>query len=235
MDRNAILAAVRETAVANGGVALGRLRLESETGIKPYHWQKFWPRYSDLVREAGVEQQAFVTARPNTVLIAAIVAVAREIGRYPTAADLQVKRTNDPKFPNFKTFERLGNKAEAVAKVATYCRENGIDDVALMCAAVAPKAKSEPRAIAERADGEVYLLKSGRFYKIGRSSHASARERQLAIQLPEPARLIHVIRTDDPMGIENYWHQRFASQRKNGEWFDLSREDIAAFRRRKFM
>jgi hypothetical protein len=97
------------------------------------------------------------------------------------------------------------------------------------------------REVAEESDapgaeiGFVYLIKSGRFYKIGRTNAAGRREREIALQLPEKATTIHVIRTDDPVGIEAYWHKCFEARRKNGEWFELSVADVAAFRRRKFM
>ena len=83
--------------------------------------------------------------------------------------------------------------------------------------------------------GFVYLLKSGRFYKIGRSNASGRREYELGIQLPEKATIVHRISTDDPVGIENYWHRRFDSLRKNGEWFALSIAEVRVFKRRKFM
>ncbi len=83
--------------------------------------------------------------------------------------------------------------------------------------------------------GFVYLLKSGRFYKIGKTNAAGRRERELAIQLPEKAATAHVIKTDDPTGIEAYWHKRFEAKRRHGEWFELDRADVLVFKRRKFM
>jgi hypothetical protein len=79
------------------------------------------------------------------------------------------------------------------------------------------------------------MIRSSRFYKVGRSNAVGRREYELGIQLPEQSRTVHVIQTDDPVGIEAYWHQRFAVKRQNGEWFKLEPGDVAAFKRRKFM
>jgi hypothetical protein len=111
-----------------------------------------------------------------------------------------------------------------VSRLASFSESHdGLDDVRAICLAttvVATKA-DEPDEEAERRvrdlvpTGVVYLMKSGRYYKIGRSNSAGRRAYELAILLPEPLKLVHAIETDDPPGIERYWHERFADRRAN--------------------
>ncbi len=107
------------------------------------------------------------------------------------------------------------------------------DDVTALLPA--PATKAVPKAASPRmVEGSVYLIRSGDFYKIGRSDDLERRVKEIRTALPEKATLLHTIRTDDPPGIEAYWHRRFADRRANGEWFKLSALDLSAFRKRKF-
>jgi hypothetical protein len=164
--------------------------------------------------------------------------LAQELGRLPVQGDLRLKTRTDKAFPSHNTFRRLGQKPEMVRRLAAYCRDRAeYEDVVRLCEGYVPPENAAPveAATTEVEFGFVYLMKSGRFYKIGRSNSVGRREYELGIQLPEPATTVHAIRTDDPVGIERYWHKRFEAKRKNGEWFELNAADVAAFKRRKFM
>jgi hypothetical protein len=198
-----------------------------------------WARWSDAVREAGFAPNEFQIGYQETELLVRYAQLARELGRLPVQGDLRLKSCNDAEFPNDKTFRRLGTKFELVSKVLKYCRSHGgYEDVVKRCEEYTVRAQNQEPDEARPSQldiGVVYLIKSGRFYKIGKTNAAGRREYELALQLPEKASTVHIIRTDDPTGIEAYWHGRFEMKRKNGEWFDLNAVDVAAFKRRKFM
>ena len=111
--------------------------------------------------------------------------------------------------------------------------KKGYSDVVKICQPIIDSAedKKEEGKGEIMAVGEVYLFKSGRYYKIGKTNDTVRRGAELRIQLPERTDLIHSIKTDDPSGVEAYWHKRFESKRMQGEWFDLSFAEIKAFKR----
>lgn len=238
MKKEEILAEIRRTAEANGGTPLGKQRFFAETGIRESAWiGRLWVRWGDAVREAGYEPNTMQDSLPEEYVLAHLAALVRELGHYPVAAELRMRARRDPAFPSHNTFARFGGKAAVASALISWCAANpGWEDVQSFCAPVAKLAKEAEEPEDTPADeGYVYLMKSGKYYKIGRSNAPGRREYELAIQLPEPVERVHVIKTDDPVGIERYWHQRFADRRKNGEWFELTKQDVAAFRRRKFM
>lgn len=243
MEKQHILEEIKRTAGANGGKALGKMNFLRATGIKDTDWRgKHWARWGDAVREAGFEPNEKTTAFDEILLIEKVICLIRELGRFPVESELRLKSRADPSFPCSTTIAvRLGSKRQQVATIQKYCDARpGYEDVLTHCIEATRERPTESNTGEEDGESEgnpgfVYLMKSGRHYKIGRSNAAGRREYELAIQLPERAVTVHVIRTDDPVGIEEYWHKRFGEKRKNGEWFDLSSTDVSAFKRRKFM
>lgn len=238
MDKGYILREIQRTARANGGVVLGWRRFEEETGIRYYDWYgQHWARWGDAVREAGFEPNRMSEAYDEEFLVEQIALLTRRLGRVPTQGDLILTTKNDPAFPSEKVFRRLGAKGQRAARILAYCEANaGFDDVAVLWhqvpAAELAVATSEDEATST-AVGYVYLLKHGtrREYKIGRTNNPMRREGELGIQLPEKCQPVHYIQTDDPEGVEAYWHRRFAAKRKEGEWFALAPQEVRAFKR----
>jgi hypothetical protein len=249
-SKQGILNEIRRTAEANGSVPLGRRRFLQETGIKVADWEgKYWARWSDALLEAGYSPNQMQDAYSTEPLIEKFISLARELGHYPVTTEIKMKARRDDSFPSHNVFGRFGKKRQLVAAVLSYCKERrGYEDVIAMLEPVVAREQERhderddqaaPDSSVGAKDGYVYLalmkVDRARRYKIGNAVLVERRTDQISPQLPEELELVHVIKTDDAYGIEAYWHRRFASKRTKGEWFTLSRQDVEAFKRRKFM
>ena len=242
MDKDFILAGIKRTAERNGGAPLGQNKFAKLTGIKKIDWYgKHWSRWDDALKEAGYTPNTLNQPYDERSLLQPLALLVRELGRIPVEGELRIKARHDKTFPSHSVFRRFGSKVERARKILDYCAETaGFDDVAAICQSViAEDLRKEPPPQAEQGSetqlGFVYLARMGKYYKIGHTGSLGRREYELALQLPEKLKLIHSISTDDPAGIEAYWHKRFEHQRANGEWFELSAQDVRAFKRRTFM
>lgn len=243
MKREEILEAVRAVVRRTGKVP-GRQTFEKETGIGRHAWYgTYWPTWGAVLVEAGFEANELNASAERGPVLAAFLAFIEEIGHFPTEGELRVRSHMDKGFPGRGTIERLGRKRERVLLLMDYATTHGASDAvqSILQAAAASSVPlhSEddevPSETVTDGDGFVYLMQSGRHFKIGRTNAVDRRQYEIGVQLPEKLESIHSIRTDDPSGIEAYWHNRFREKRLNGEWFKLSASDVRVFKRRKFM
>jgi hypothetical protein len=229
-----ILSEIKRTTEENENIPLGRDRFEKETGISSWEIGKYWARFSDAQQEAGFSPNELKAAHDEEFLLDSIVNLMRELKSFPTRGEMRLKRFSDPNFPSDTVYyRRFGGKGKLAKKISDFAKEKGLDDVLALCKEAIeeyPTTKKED-AVGDFEVGEVYLFKSGRYYKIGKTNDTVRRGTEIRIQLPEKLDLIHSIKTDDPSGVEMYWHRRFESKRMNGEWFDLNSNDIKAFKR----
>ena len=239
--RKFIIEEIKRTAIDNDGIPLGRKRFAEATGIPDSDWMgKIWARWGDAIKEAGFEPQKFQTAFSDDLVIHKLAEFIARLDKFPVNNELRIEARNDADFPSHNVFTRVGSKSQLIDLILTndFVRES-FPKVIEIC----EKEKSKLRKSIDPTQAEsesieigfVYLLKSGQYYKIGYSFIPEVREYNLGTKLPHKPKIIHKIRTDDPVGIETYWHKRFESLRMNGEWFALRQEEIQIFKRRKFM
>ena len=232
--RQAILDEIRRIAVANNGIPPGSNAFVKATGIPDHKWRGvYWAKWSDALQEAGFAPNQWQTRLDDATILSQLAGIVRSRGQFPSNAEFDLIRRNDSSIPSANAIKRhFPGRPALLAALRKHClSEPGLSDVVpLLPIADAPTHQAPRSTVAE---GWVYLLKSGDHHKIGRSDQVERRLKQISIALPEAVALVHAIRTDDPSGIEAYWHNRFKDRRANGEWFRLSAADVAAFCRRK--
>jgi hypothetical protein len=233
--REQVINEIRRLAEANGGEPPGRRLFASETGIPESAWfGVYWARWGDALSEAGYTPNTKQEKMDEQYILQKLAAISRHYGRVPATMEMRLYKKIDPDFPNEKTilthFAGKQNLLRSLAKWAL--QRDEYKDIAAMLVHIS--SESTPTANNAAKEGLVYLIRSGAHYKIGRSDELERRVKEIRIALPEAASLVHSIRTDDPAGIEAYWHRRFADRRAHGEWFKLTNVDVAAFKRRKY-
>ncbi|MDX2251439.1 MAG: GIY-YIG nuclease family protein [Nitrospira sp.] len=239
IDKAHIIGEIRRIAKANGGKAPGSHALKSQSGIKKSDWYPhIWLRWSDALMEAGYAPNQFQSRTSDELLMQAYTGLIRELGRVPIEGEIRRKAKDDKNFPSHTSFSRFGKKEELIDAAAQFCaKRTDLNDVlSILERRERPSRKSpalDPDAGSNVTTGFVYLMKSGPHYKIGRTNSVGRRTSELAIKIPIPPKTIHHIETDDPVGVESYWHKRFEEKRGEGEWFNLSAEDVKAFKRWK--
>ena len=237
--RDFIISEIKRLAASNGGVPPGEKRFSRATGIARSNWNGgHWLRWNEAVAEAGLHPNAWKQKTDRDEVLRAVAGLCRRLRRLPIWAEVRMERRIDPAFPCPSS---VGAHFRSIAELASALRRLAVRDPAwadlldhLPERPAGAPAFDGRAGRGARAEGLVYLLKSGRHFKVGQSEDIEGRFRKISLALPEPVTLVHAIRTDDPPGIENYWHRRFADKRANGEWFSLRGEDVRAFRRRRF-
>lgn len=232
--REQIIVEIKKLA-ASKGKPPGQAAFFTETGIAEHLWRgKIWARWGDALTAAGFLPNSWTEGSDPEVVLFGLAQAVRHYGRWPTTSELALLRNADFSIPHEKVVRRLfGTPVTQIsALIDLALKRPELTDILSM---LPERSIHRPEAASPTfKEGWVYLLKSGHFYKIGRSDEIERRVKEIKTALPDKADLIHAIRTDDPSGIEAYWHQRFQGLRANGEWFRLTVKDVAAFRKRKF-
>lgn len=235
--RQEIIRQIQKLAADNDGQAPGQKKFAAETGIKDHIWRgKYWRGWSEALVEAGFAPNEWQGAYEESAMLLKITELAKRLQRFPKTIDLTFEANHQPDFPSANSIKRRWNMVELAVAIATHGKQIGDEAVVVLAndylatSAKLTVGKSED-VLPDEPTGYVYMYRYGTDYKIGHTKSLNKRARQIQIELPAETVLIHAILTDDPVGIESYWHKRFTEKRTRGEWFKLSKSEIAAFKR----
>lgn len=99
--------------------------------------------------------------------------------------------------------------------------------------------ETPPELMRDLENGQkIYVIYWDAFkaYKIGIAIDPEKRRAGLTptkLPIPNDSKVVHEIKTDNAVRLEQYLHGRFADKRTHGEWFKLSDDDVAALCQRR--
>ena len=89
----------------------GRETFAKMTGITGNHVLYYWPRHSDLVRDAGIKPNNFNVAAADEKVFTHYARICRQLGKMPTSAELRIA-TRELGTRSHNVFRRFGSLAE---------------------------------------------------------------------------------------------------------------------------
>src|SRR5262249_12573760 len=157
---------------------------------------------SDALKEAGFPPNTKTERLDDEFMLAKLAQVCRHFGRFPHVSDFNVYRMSDGEMPGMTAYVRHFSSMPHLRGHLALWAERNKDLEVLGILRDLSYSHSPP------ADGVVYLLRAFRKFKIGRSSDLARRVQELRVGQSNALVLVHAIATDDPPGIEAYWHRR---------------------------
>lgn len=244
-SKDQLVALLQKSARQNGNRPTGEQTFLRTSGVKKQDlWNVGIRSYGDLCELAGYERNIMQGATDIDYLLESLATLALNLGRFPDHTDREIARRGDPKFPSYEAFRTAQNRNGSLERQLQQwcCARPEYEKVLPFVEARlseqqgAPQRAVQPKQI---VTGYVYLFRygnSGRDFKVGYSENPARRHAQISGMVPSTLRVVHVIETDDPRGIEAYWKNRFEPMRREGkeEIFRLEQSDVAAFKSRKY-
>lgn len=230
MTREQILDAYKAFAARTKGAPPGKRQfLKAYPELNDHVFRSgFWRSWKAFQLDAGIAPNAKVQRLPDRPILEGLARLTRKLGRVPTTDDIAFARKSDNTIPSEATVrKRAPTDAARAALLQEFCASSaewadvlGLIKPALQVAAARPNTQH----------AVVYLMQHGKRFKVGKSVDLDERLRNAKTWITD-ARYLWYIETDDPFGVEKYWHGRFKAKSLGGEWFRLSNDDVAAFKK----
>jgi hypothetical protein len=243
--RDRLIEQLQRVARDNGGRVPGEMRFYRETGLtKQNLWDVDIRSYGDLCELAGLPRNRLQQQMAPDQLFEPLAVLTARLKRFPDNTDRQMAHRQDAAFPSYEAYRTAQNKNGPLDdQLLEWCRSRPERSEAReILEAHLARREGHRRRIGQSGKvvkGYVYLFRygnSGQNYKIGRTDQVVRRHSQISAMFPGDLRIVHVIETDDPVGIEGYWHRRFEDNLVDNkkEIFRLTPEDVAAFKWRRY-
>lgn len=242
LSRDDLIQLLKRTALANGNVPLGQGAFHRETHVARSALHRAGIRtYGELCELAGYARNQLSRRLTPSELFDPLAQLTAHLGKFPGVADREFARRTGMRIPSEDAIRTAEFDGPLAAQLRRYVADKPDYGEVVEILAIEPAFNDRaPRRLAKPViRGHVYLFRygnSGRTYKIGHSTNVERRRAQIANMNPGSLRREHVIDTDDPKGIEEYWKRRFADRlvdNKN-EIFNLTADDVGAFKARKY-